>query len=108
MYDLKTIVVFPCQPTNATAFFLFVYFFGFGNGTTPVRYATVTDHVKTTSGPPVARRAPGVPCSAGPAAVGGREEQQLAHVGRGAGARRSDEDVPPPLPVRPCWASDFR
>jgi hypothetical protein len=33
MFDLKTIVVFPCQPTNATAFFLFVYFFGFGNGT---------------------------------------------------------------------------
>lgn len=46
------------------------------------------------------RPAPGVPCSAGPAAVGPREEQQLAHVGRDA-ARRSDEDVPPPLPVRP-------
>jgi hypothetical protein len=46
-----------------------------------------------------ARRAPGVPCSAGPAAVGAREEQQLAHVGRGAAVRR---DVPPPAaPARP-------
>jgi hypothetical protein len=91
----------------------FVYFFWFRKWDyTPVRYASNGDGPREND----VRPAPGVPCSAGPAAVGAREEQQLAHVGRGAAVRRgcaaaparpsvraglqiSDSVGPSPLPV---------
>lgn len=95
MFDLKTILVFPCQPTNATAIFnLFTFFVSemglYCNGDGPRE-----NDVRP------ARRAsrPGRPVHCRPGRRGGPGKSSSLRMSDAA--RRSDEDVPPPLPVRP-------